>query len=120
MLLKQLKSSVNTIYHSLVDSSAAANAVAQRVHKAYWLSAKNLFHYLQLRSLDLRHIQDDLSELGLSSLRTSEGYVMGNLKSVLDVLAQLSGETVVLSDLNELNISESRSLLQHTSDLFLG
>ena len=49
-------------------------------------SARNLIHYLALRSVDLRPLQSQLSWLGLSSLGRSESHVMASLTAVLQFL----------------------------------
>jgi len=45
-------------------------------------SARNLVHYVALRQHDLRDLQEQLSQLGLSSLGRSESCVMGSLLQV--------------------------------------
>jgi pyruvate kinase len=45
-------------------------------------SARNLLHYVELRRFDLRHLQTELADLGLSSLGRSEGHVLANLDAV--------------------------------------
>jgi len=45
--------------------------------------ARNLVHYLGLRQMDLRDLQDQLASVGLSSLGRSEGHVMPALDAVL-------------------------------------
>jgi len=54
--------------------------------------ARNLVHYVALRRLDLRVIQEDLARLGLSSLGRSEAHVMGSLDTVIAVLSCLNGD----------------------------
>jgi len=46
-------------------------------------SARNLLHYLALRRVDLRRLQEELADLGLSSLGRSEGHTLHNLDAVL-------------------------------------
>jgi len=55
-------------------------------------SAKNLLHYLALRSRDLRPLQDQLAHLGLSSIGRSEPHVLATLDAVLHNLRVLSGK----------------------------
>jgi len=45
-------------------------------------SARNLVHYVALRQLDLRELQTQLAQRGLSSLGRSESYVMRSLLEV--------------------------------------
>lgn len=55
-------------------------------------SARNLIHYLVLRSSDLREVQQQLTWLGLSSLGRSESHVLANLDKVLGILHRLTGQ----------------------------
>lgn len=52
-------------------------------------SAYNLAHYLSLRQYDLRLLQDQLANLGISSLGRSEAHVMSTLDSVIDLLCRI-------------------------------
>ena len=56
------------------------------------ISARNLLHYLALRSQDLRPLQDSLARLGLSSLGRSEPHVLATINAVLHNLYLLSGK----------------------------
>ena len=56
-------------------------------------SARNLVHYLALRSHDIRDLQNDLARHGISSLGRSEGHVMSNLNGILRLLHRASGRS---------------------------
>ena len=45
-------------------------------------SARNLLRYVAFRSFDIRHLQDDLHEAGLSSLASSESHILAQLQNV--------------------------------------
>jgi pyruvate kinase len=49
-------------------------------------SALNLAHYLALRRRDLRALQEDLAEAGVSSLGRCESHVMATLDQVISIL----------------------------------
>jgi len=66
---------LDEIYVQMIQKETIADNIASKVHNLYRLSAKNLYRYLILRNFELRNIHDNLSEMGISSLRTSEGYV---------------------------------------------
>ena len=54
-------------------------------------SAINLAHYLALRRVDARRLQEQLSRMGLSSLGRAETHVLANLDKVLGLLHRLAG-----------------------------
>ncbi|MBP9904469.1 MAG: pyruvate kinase [Rhodoferax sp.] len=56
-------------------------------------SARNLIHYLALRSVDLRELQNQLAWLGLSSLGRSESHVLASLDKVLGLLHRLTSQS---------------------------
>lgn len=47
--------------------------------------------YLALRQLDIRGLQNDVADLGLSSLGRLEGHVLVTLEAVLSALHALAG-----------------------------
>jgi pyruvate kinase len=59
--------------------------------RAFLPSALNLAHYLAFRRRDLRHLQEALIALGLSSLGRAESRVLTNLDAVRASLARIVG-----------------------------
>ena len=80
------------IYQEILDLEPLAESISRTVHPDYGPSARNLIRYLALRNHDLRKLHDPLSDIGLSSLRSAEGYVLTNLHRVLQLLHLLVGE----------------------------
>ena len=60
------------------------NYLLEKVHPSNRKSAVNLLHYLALRSLDIRNLQDALHEYGLSSMASSESHIRGQLLAILN------------------------------------
>jgi pyruvate kinase len=83
-------------------------------------SARNLLHYLALRKHDLRHIQEQLAQLGLSSLGRSEGYVKSAILSVRHALKKLINEPVEDEYSDSLNLNQSKQLLERNTEALLG
>jgi pyruvate kinase len=120
MTPERLEKELSKIYDRLVREDAHAIDIAAGVHERYQLSAKNLFRYLILRSYDLRKVHDSLSDLGLSSLRSAEGYVFSNLNNVLRLLALLQGKPWTDNpQVTSIGYRRSKKLLRkHTNALF--
>lgn len=74
--------------------SQAKRCLAARLALPTWrqASAENLHHYLALRSRDLRPMQQQLVNLGLSSLGRAEPHVMATLDAVLANLRGMKAE----------------------------
>ncbi|MFT6808728.1 MAG: pyruvate kinase [Saprospiraceae bacterium] len=90
------------------------------MHKDYQLSAKNIYRYLILRSFDLRKYHDTLSELGISSMRTTEGYVFSNLYILVKNLRLIQNTPFNLnSGIEIVGYKNSKKLLKkHANSLF--
>ena len=86
MRIEDLIAELKEIYQEMLDLEPVAEHLSQTVHPDFRPSARNLIRYLSLRNHDLRPLHDPLSDLGLSSLRTAEGYVLTNLHRVLQLL----------------------------------
>lgn len=88
-LIAELEALRSEITRLEAEHGAALGAVAAP-HRA---SARNLLHYLGLRTRDLRPLQDTLASLGLSSLGRAEAHVLDNLNAVLALLDRAAGRT---------------------------
>ena len=87
------------------------------VHGGQRASARNLVHYMALRSHDLRHVQERLARLGLSSLGRSEAYVLDTVDAVLSILHQLVGShwQPPAEQMPPLSIRSGRALLERNA-----
>ena len=84
-------------------------------------SARNLLQYLVFRQRDLRQIQRQLMELGLSSLGRSEAHVLYSLDRVLESTAKLAGEFSGLDgDAPGPDFDEGRDLLDKNTESIWG
>ena len=85
-------------------------------------SACNLVHYLAVRRLDARELQDDLARLGLSSLGRMEAHVMASLQAVLEALYALRHEPVPadIATLPPITYDDGNALLAAHADAILG
>jgi pyruvate kinase len=120
MEIQQLKQELESIHKQIVASERTAEKLSRSVHAKYRLSAKNLYRYLVLRSLDLRLIHDQLSDLGISSLRTSEGYVYVSIYNALKIASLLAGGSWEKDmDVEAIGYQQSKELLRkHANNLF--
>ncbi len=89
------------------------------VHPAFRKSAINLLHYLALRHTDLRQLQAELAELGLSSLGRTESHVLASLLAVQKQLQFLLKQEKPAAD-SFLSFAESSALLKTNTSSLLG
>lgn len=66
-----------------------ADALAQ-VDPKFYESARNLIHYVAMRRVDFRDIQEQLSFLGLASLGRAEKSVLSSIRTVKNALRKIS------------------------------
>ncbi|MCU0813884.1 MAG: pyruvate kinase [Burkholderiaceae bacterium] len=90
--LRALIGALDRLRASSLAEEARLAAPLARVAPAHRESARNLAHYLALRRVDLRELQEALAHIGLSSLGRSEAHVLATLERVLAVLRRLCGE----------------------------
>lgn len=91
-----------------------------RVHPSYRASAENLLVYVGLRQLDLRDLQQKLSEWGLSSLGRCEGHVRSSLSELharLEDALHLTRAPVGSNQGAVSRVQARRLLRQHTQAL---
>ena len=120
MKLDQLIIRLSRILQEIIENEDRINELTQRVHKKYKLSSKNLLRYLILRSHDLRKYHGTLSDLGVSSLRSTEGYVYSNLYNVLRNLHLIQGTPFYFdADIKLVGYTKSKKLIRkHANRLF--
>ncbi len=110
-----------SLRQSMLDREAVLHEELTRVLPEHHESARNLVHFLSLRSVDLRSLQDKLAWLGLSSLGRSESHVLANLDKVLGILHRLTHQHWVDQSAQEPAGSvSSRELLKHNAARLLG
>ncbi len=95
--LAHLRSAVERIYQHLNTAAQRSKPLIARVHPQQKHSATNLIHYLALRREDLRPMQDDLHDAGLSSLASSESHILRQVQAVLQRLGVVFPPCLVLS-----------------------
>jgi hypothetical protein len=81
--------SSKTFARSCWRPNAAPRLVASRGEAL--ASLRNLIHDLALRRNDIRRLQVELGQLGLSSLGRCEGYVLAGLEAVLQRVMEAEG-----------------------------
>lgn len=107
---------VIALRQTLREAEHRHRASIDAVHPSNRPSARNLIHYVTLRSHDLRPLQDQLSELGLSSLGRSEAHVLHSLDVLIRSLQQLAGEPVSQEPVTP----DDSHLLEHNTRGLLG
>jgi pyruvate kinase len=107
------------IRQALAESEAAFEAARSEVHPGYAKSARNLAHYIGLRRRDIRPLQQELAEWGLSSLGRAEAHVMATLDAVLAAIHRIAGRPW-RGVPSPLQFREGNKLLREHTEALLG
>lgn len=120
----ELRSLAEQLLRILGDCARFEREHEAQVHEAsdtYRPSARNLLHYVALRTQDVRPLQGPLADLGLSSLGRSEAHVVGTLNSVIGALGGLMGEPAAAPpEPGGVSPAAGRRLLEEHTALLLG
>jgi pyruvate kinase len=117
--LDDLIKRLSEIRRALTESAESFETKLDRTHPTYKKSASNLAHYIALRHRDIRDLQQELAELGLSSLGRAEAHVMATLGAVLGAVHALAGRPWQVSP-PELDFHEGNKLLREHTEALLG
>ncbi len=88
------------------------------VHPTYRKSARNLLHYIAFRNHDLRKLQKQLRNLGMSRFANAQGHIKASILNNQQILKSLIGEIPETVPKAGLSIKNSRrQLVNHTKEL---
>lgn len=117
--LEEIRIQIDLILERIFEYENTYKNKITSVHPNYAESAKNLIHYLALRSFDYDVFQDKLSKVGLPNTSSSESSVLHNLLIYKTIIHHLLKIEDVENTHNYLTKRESKQLLKkHTNALF--
>ena len=91
--LDMLIAKLDTLLDDLTQAEAEHADAIDAVASAHRRGAVNLVHYTILRQHDRRELQNDLMDIGATSLATTEAHVQAKVRAARNVLAALRGDT---------------------------
>jgi len=121
--LRQLIDSLEAIRSDMIGLETALPESGRDIHPSNALSAANLLHYLALRRHDVRHLQEQLAPLGLSSLGRAESHVLGALDAVLRILYRLTDSDhgpLPERPGSSIRFSDGKAILERHTEALLG
>lgn len=120
MKVEKLIYGLNEILTEMESNESRIDDIIKNVHQQYKQSAKNLLRYLILRNYDLRQYHDYLSNMGISSMRSTEGYVYSNLFNVVRNLHLIKNIPFYHPDtIEKIGYKKSKKLVKkHANELF--
>jgi len=105
---------------AMLEHVRRLNRQLRAVDPVHRPSAVNLAHYLAMRHIDLRGLQQRLACMGVSSLGRAETHVLANVDKVLGILHRITGRpwTSLAQDEPAGFMRGSAILAQHAESLF--
>jgi pyruvate kinase len=120
-LIDELISKISELRSSVILLEDTCREQLTGLAPACAASARNLLHYLALRSHDIRQLQEQLAPLGLSSLGRAESCVLANLDAVQRLLYGMRHEPRLAADQpNRIGPAAGRALLERRTEELLG
>lgn len=113
--LEKVVAELEAINDSMERVAARYSHLVSQVHPTHKRNAENLLHYLALRNLDIRELQNALHGYGLSSLTNSEAHIRGQ---IIEILRRLGSDRS--QGPNVISYEESKSSLREKSRTLLG
>jgi pyruvate kinase len=119
--IESLRDRMLALRQSALDLENCAEVRVAQVHPERREAARNLVDYLAVRQTDIRDLQQDLHQSGLSSLGVMQGHVMASLDAVIRVLDRLSRRHSGVTDTsNRSEIVQHHQQLDQFADETLG
>lgn len=115
MIRLELMRALKELIHSIEEFSLLSAGVRENVHPKFYESARNLVHYLALRTADRVEIQDSLSQIGLSSLTNPEAYTYRN---ICDIIKWLDPGYACYNE--SISFEQSRRILRRNKNRLFG
>lgn len=78
----RIRNELNRLEQKMLLLTTQKSALLEHIHPKQLPAAKNMIHYLSLRSEDIRELQDALHISGLSSLASAESHIHRQLQAI--------------------------------------
>lgn len=120
--LRPLIDELESLHREMLDLVKENLPMLEQIQPERRPSAANLLHYLALRRRDVRGMQEQLADLGLSSLGRTETHVLSGVRAVMRALAGLQKKkTVYPAPAGAIcDAAEGRRLLERNTTVLLG
>ncbi len=119
--IEKLSVELLSVQKSILAAESSQQKLLDRVHADQRMSARNLVHYVALRHRDLRPLQKELTQNGLSSLGRCESHVLDNVNAVLEILVRVTGQPVREDHLPlACGLDEAQELINRRTEALFG
>ncbi len=117
--LRRIQGIVDDILAKMKSMETSYAKELRLVHPIYSKSARNLIHYLALRSFEIDNLDDALAKLGLPGLSASESHIMRSVVDLKHLINSLLGVNDPVRP-HTLSIEVGEKILKKNTKLLLG
>lgn len=118
--LRALKQRLDSILEKANKMELQYAEELQLVHPIYKKSAKNLIHYLAVRTFEIDEIEEELIQLGFPAISAAEGHVMRGILNLKQLINSLLNEQETIPSKGVLSIKKSNKILKKNTKLLFG
>lgn len=119
--LQLINIKIDEVLTKMAEYEETYQGQIEKVHPKYKVSAKNLIHYLALRTFDNDIFQEELAELGFPiSSSESESSILYNLLTFKTIICSLLNQELPNDDSLFLNAKQGQKLLKKNTDGLFG
>jgi pyruvate kinase len=111
---------LDVILDQMHQDETKSKEILNHIHPYYLKSAQNLIHYISFRKFDVRKIQEQLKDLGLTRFANAHGHIKASVLTIryLLSLAATDNEREVLN--KHWSIQEGKKILERNTIDLLG
>jgi Pyruvate kinase, barrel domain len=114
--LNSILSELELLESKMDRAVESQRGIIDSLHPTQKISAENLIRYLALRTEEIRPLQDNLHNAGLSSLTSSESHIPRQLQAIQERLGKEFGD----QGLSNCDYDTARDLIQRRAELLFG
>ena len=118
--LQEIAVALDSVMDKISEFELKYSSQLNNVHPNYTQSAKNLIHYLALRSFNVDILQEKLDEIGLPSSTGSQNNILYGLLNFRTIINSLLNNDLIDEDQEYLNNEEVKKIQEQNSKALFG
>ena len=118
--LREIAVAIDLVIDKITEFEDHYEVEINKVHPKYVKSAKNLIHYLAMRSIDVDILQEKLEDIGLPNPSGYEKNILHNLLIFKTIVSSLLNKELPDNNANELTLKEANKILKRNTKAVFG
>ncbi len=118
--LREICDAIDSVIDKISEFEIKYKVQLDKVHPNYTQSAKNLIHYLALRTFDIRNLQEKLDEIGLPMTLESKSSILQRILNFRTIVKSLLNIEETREEGIYLTSREAQGLQERNSQMIFG